>query len=78
MATMKDNMPTTLEGEQKVWQCIKENLPEDIVCYFNREVKGREFDFCLLIKDVGFMIIEVKGWNRSHIVCVESPNSTTC
>lgn len=74
MATMKDNMPTTLEGEKKVWQCIKENLPEDIVCYFNREVKGREFDFCLLIKDVGFMIIEVKGWNRSHIVCVESPD----
>ena len=74
MATMKDNMPTVYEGEKKVWQCIKENLPEDIVCYFNREVKGREFDFCLLLKDVGFMIIEVKGWNKSHIVGVESPD----
>ncbi|WP_019680705.1 UvrD-helicase domain-containing protein [Ruminococcus flavefaciens] len=74
MATMKDNMPTTYEGEKKVWQCIKDNLPEDIICFFNREVKGRELDFCLLIKDVGFMIIEVKGWNKSHIVSVESPD----
>lgn len=74
MATMKDKQPDTYEGEKKVWQCIKDNLPEDIVCYYNREVKGREFDFCLLIKDVGFMIIEVKGWNKSHIGKVISPD----
>lgn len=74
MATMKDKMPTEYEGEKKVWQCINESLPEDIVCYYNREVKGREFDFCLLIKDIGFVIIEVKGWNKSHIVSVDSPD----
>lgn len=74
MATMKDKQPDTYEGEKKVWQCIKDNLPEDIVCYYNREVKGREFDFCLLIKDVGFMIIEVKGWNKNHISKVISPD----
>ena len=74
MATMKDKQPDTYEGEKKVWQCIKDNLPEDIVCYYNREVKGREFDFCLLIKDVGFMIIEVKGWNKNHISKVVSPD----
>lgn len=70
---MKEKQPDTYEGEKKVWQCINDNLPEDIVCYYNREVKGREFDFCLLIKDVGFMIIEVKGWNKSHINKVVSP-----
>lgn len=74
MATMKDKQPDTYDGEKKVWQCINDNLPEDIVCYYNREVKGREFDFCLLIKDVGFMIIEVKGWNKSHINKVVSPD----
>lgn len=74
MATMKDKQPDTYEGEKKVWQCIKDNLPEDIVCYYNREVKGREFDFCLLVKDVGFMIIEVKGWHKSHINKVISPD----
>ena len=74
MAIMMDEMPTEREGEAKVWQCIK-NLPEDMVCYYNREVKGREFDFCLLIKDIGLLIIEVKGWNKNHIVAVDSPDS---
>lgn len=71
---MKDKQPDNYEGEKQVWQCIKDNLPEDILCYYNREVKGREFDFCLLIKDVGFMIIEVKGWDKSHISEVVSPD----
>lgn len=63
-----------LQGREKVWQCIKDNLPDDIVCYFNREVKGREFDFSLLIKNIGFVIIEVKGWNKHHISEVISPD----
>lgn len=74
MATMIDSMPTNYEGEKKVWQCIKDNLPDDIVCYYNRELKGREFDFCLLIKDIGFLIIEVKGWHINHIAKVKSPD----
>ena len=74
MALMKDKQPDTYEGEKRVWQCIKDNLPEDIICYYNREVKGREFDFCLLIRDIGFIIIEVKGWNKSHISKVNSPD----
>ena len=74
MALMKDKQPDNYEGEKQVWQCINDNLPEDILCYYNREVKGREFDFCLLIKDVGFMIIEVKGWDKSHISEVVSPD----
>lgn len=67
MALMKDPKPVTYSGEMKVWQCINDKLPDDIVCYFNREVRTREFDFCLLAKNIGFIIIEVKGWNRGHI-----------
>lgn len=74
MALMRDKQPDSFDGEKKVWQCIQDNLPEDIVCYYNREVKGREFDFCLLIKDMGFVIIEVKGWNKSLINKVVSPD----
>lgn len=74
MALMKDKQPDKYEGEKKFWQCIKDNLPEDIVCYYNREVKGREFDFCLLIKDVGFVMIEVKGWSKIHIKKAVSPD----
>ena len=64
MATMMDQMPSEYEGEMTVWKSIKENLPNDIVCYYTREVKGREFAFCLLITDIGLLIIEVKGWNK--------------
>ena len=74
MATMMDQMSSEYEGEMTVWKSIKENLPNDIVCYYNREVKGREFDFCLLIKDIGLLIIEVKGWNKRHITKVYSPD----
>lgn len=74
MAIMIDKQPDRYEGEKIVWQSIKDNLPEDIICYYNREVKGREFDFCLLIKNVGFVIIEVKGWNKNHISKVVSPD----
>ena len=74
MASMVDLKPSEYEGEKVVWQSIKDNLPNDIICYYNREVKGREFDFCLLIKDIGFLIIEVKGWHKNHIVSVKSPD----
>ena len=74
MAAMMDQMPSEYEGERTVWKSIKENLPDDIVCYYNREVKGREFDFCLLIKDIGLLVIEVKGWNKHHITSVKSPD----
>ncbi len=74
MAAMMDIMPSEHEGEKAVWNSIKKNLPDDIVCYYNREVKGREFDFCLLIKDIGLLIIEVKGWNKHHIIKVGSPD----
>ena len=40
MATMMDQMPSEYEGEMTVWKSIKENLPNYIVCYYNREVKG--------------------------------------
>ena len=50
MATMLDLEPFEHKGENFVWNSIQNNLPVDIICYYNREVKGKEFDFCLLIK----------------------------
>ena len=74
MAEMIDSMPTEYKGEEMVFQSINE-LPNDIVCYNHREVMGKEFDFCLLIKDIGILIIEVKGWSKRHIVGVDNPDS---
>ena len=74
MALMKDQKPTKYAGEQRVWEKLHQNLPDDIVCYNHRELNGREFDFCLLIPEIGFLILEVKGWVARDIVKVNSPS----
>ena len=71
---MKDTITSSNPGEIKTFDCIHKNLPDDIICYHNREVKGYEFDFCLLIKNIGIMIIEVKGWHSTAIEMVKSPD----
>lgn len=75
MAKMMDIKDETYEGEKKVFECIENNLPDEILCYYNREVVGKQFDFCLLIEHMGMLIIEVKGWNVSDIIKVNSPDS---
>lgn len=68
MAKMIDKKPT-YNGEAKVWERLNEYLPNDIVVYNQREINGREYDFCLMIENVGMLIIEVKGWKADKI-CV--------
>lgn len=69
-----DVKPDSFEGEKKVFECFEKYLSNSIICYYNREINGHEFDFCLLIKNVGLIIVEVKGWNTSHIDKVISPD----
>lgn len=71
---MMDDRPEKYEGEAHVWDCIKNNLWDQVICYYNRQINNREFDFCLLIEDVGLVIIEVKGWSKKHIKQVLSPD----
>lgn len=68
MAKMIDKKPT-YNGEAKVWERLNEYLPNDIVVYNQREINGREYDFCLMIENEGMLIIEVKGWKADKI-CV--------
>lgn len=72
MAHMVDQKPV-YNGEGLVWESFKNNLPDDIVVYNNREVKGKEFDYCLLMKNKGILIVEVKGW-RFEQVTVHNPD----
>lgn len=67
----KINMP---KSEAYVYDAIVKNLPDDIVAYHNRIVSGLEFDYCLLIKNVGLVVIEVKGWEAKNIIKVVSPD----
>ena len=75
MALMMDNKPTEYKGEALVWEKLSSLLPNDVVIYNHREVlDDREFDFALLIKNVGIMVIEVKGWQAQYIFDVKSPD----
>lgn len=66
MAIMIDKKPK-YKGEGKVWESFADNLPGEVIVYNGREVNGREFDFCILMKNVGMIIIEVKGWLAESI-----------
>ncbi len=67
MALMIDVKPKQFKCEGIVWDAFLKNLPMDIIVYNHREIKAREFDFCLLIKNIGIVIVEVKGWDAKHI-----------
>lgn len=66
MAMMIDKKPE-YKGEGKVWESLSDNLPGEAIVYNSREVNGREFDFCVLMKNTGMIIIEVKGWLADSI-----------
>jgi len=66
MAIMVDKKPE-YKGEGKVWECFANNLPSEAVVYNQREINGREFDFCILMKNVGLIVVEVKGWTADSI-----------
>lgn len=64
---MIDPKPTNNRGEAEVWERFNVLLPDDYIVYHNREVKGEQFDFCLLIEHLGALIVEVKGWTRDGV-----------
>jgi len=69
MAIMIDAKPS-FKGEAKTWDSLSSCLDNSVVVYNNREVNGREYDFCLLMEGLGILVIEVKGWLADKIkVC---------
>ena len=66
MAIIVDRM-SDYKGEQKVRNAFEQYLSNDVVVYNNREVNGREYDICLLVKNISVFIIEVKGWLSDKI-----------
>ena len=61
MARMIDSLPEW-KGEAKTWSSIQQFLPDSVVVYNNREINGKQFDFCLFFENRFILIIEVKGW----------------
>ena len=66
MAIVVDH-ESEFKGEQKVRNAIADHFSDEVVVYNNREVNGREYDICLLVKDFCVFIIEVKGWLADKI-----------
>lgn len=67
MAKMIDEKPS-FKGEGKVWDKLNEYLPSDMVVYNQREINGREYDFCVMAENLGIVVIEVKGWLAEKII----------
>ncbi len=67
MAKMIDEKPF-FKGEGKVWDKLSEYLPSNMVVYNQREINGREYDFCVMAENLGIVVIEVKGWLTEKII----------
>lgn len=74
MAKMIDKEPK-YEGEKRVWRSFSKNLPSDWVVYNTRSVNGREYDFCVVVPNIGLFIVEVKGWYPDGILTVLDSNT---
>ena len=64
------------QGEINFIEALETSLGSEFIFYHNREVFGREFDFCLLIPGVGIAVIEVKSWNESSVKKVVNDGTT--
>lgn len=72
MALMADINTQNNEGESKTWNCLKDNLPDNVIVYHNRSINSHQYDFCLLVPNMAVFVIEVKGWSYDYITSVKS------
>ena len=59
-------------GERKVFEALRDHLPEDYLVYYNISVKGRYPDFIVVGPDLGVVALEVKDWRLDSIAAVTS------
>ena len=62
-------------GERKVFRLLQQ-LPDDVIVYYEPVVAERYPDFIVIIPTVGLLVIEVKGWYPAHIVQADITNVT--
>ena len=73
MAKMIDDKPS-FHGEAKTWESFQKLLPMEAIVYNNREINGREFDFCILWEGMGIFVVEVKGWLADKVTVLGVDN----
>ena len=57
-------------GERKVFEALRDHLPEDYLIYYDIPVKGRYPDFIVVGPDLGVVALEVKDWRLDSIAAV--------
>lgn len=75
MALMIDKKNILYAGETKVFESFEKYLPDNVIVYYNRDINGHCFDFCILVKNSGMLIVEVKGWTKNQIISVDNPDT---
>ena len=62
-----DRLPSRASaGERKVFVLLQQ-LPDDVIVYYEPVVADRYPDFIVVIPTVGLLVIEVKGWYPNYI-----------
>lgn len=59
-------------GEKLFIEKSIEYLDDSYIIYWNRQVFGKEFDICILMPNIGILVVELKGWKESNIVSVDN------
>ena len=54
-----DEFDGTSKGEQRLFSQLQE-LPDDVIVYYNPRIKQREPDFVVIAPAIGVVVIEVK------------------
>lgn len=71
-----DRLPSGASaGEKKVF-AILQQLPDDVVVYYEPVIGARYPDFIAIIPHVGLLVIEVKGWYPNHISAANNSDVT--
>ncbi len=62
-----DRLPSGASaGEKKVFALLQQ-LPDDVIVYYEPVVADRYPDFIVIIPSIGLLVIEVKGWYPNAI-----------
>src|SRR5262245_26529709 len=63
-----DRLPSSASaGERKMFALLQQ-LPDDVIVYYEPVVADRYPDFIVIIPSIGLLVIEVKGWYPNHIL----------
>lgn len=62
--------PRVTPGERKVFEALRDHLPEDYLVYYDTAVRQRHPDFIVVGPDLGLVVLEVKDWRLETIVSI--------